>query len=217
MKASADKRLLAAAELISDSAVLADIGTDHAKLPVSLILSGRIKRAFACDINEGPLLFAEALIKERKLEDKITTVLTDGLKGLTLSEITDVSICGMGGELISDILKNSLSEDYSRINFVLNPLTRDDALRRFLAENGFIIEKETAVVQSGRVYSVMKASYNGKPYKKEESWYQIGEIAPIGEGKKYIEKVISRLEKQSKNPNEAEKIARLINEIKEKL
>ena len=216
MKAKTDKRLDKVASLI-DGRVLADIGTDHGKLPVELILSGKIDKAFASDINEGPLSQAAALIEENSLSEKIKTVLADGISGIDLKEVSDISICGMGGELISSILENSFSKEYSRINFILNPMTRDDELRRYLSGRGFFIEKEVSAIQSGRVYTVIKAKYKGTPYEKEEFWYYIGEREESPEDKRYIEKVISRLEKQKRNPETKAKIEKIISDIKEKI
>lgn len=216
MKAKTDKRLYKVASLI-DGRVLADIGTDHGKLPVELILSGKIDKAFASDINEGPLSQAAALIEENSLSDKIKTVLADGISGIDLKEVSDISICGMGGELISSILEKSFSKEYSRINFILNPMTRDDELRRYLSEKGFMIEREVSAIQSGRVYTVIKAKYKGTPYEKEEFWYYIGEREESPEDKRYIEKVISRLEKQKRNPETKAKIEKIISDIKEKI
>lgn len=217
MKHTADKRLSEAAELISQGAVLADIGTDHAKLPVSLILSGKIDFAYLCDINEGPLSAAAELVREAGVEDKVKLVLTDGLRNLPLKEITDISICGMGGELISQILQNSLCREYSRISFILNPMSRDEALRRYFAEKGFVVKKEIAAVQSGRVYSVMNAVYTGVPYEKDDWWYYIGEIPDTEIGVLYIKKVLSKLYKMEKNPSTSKKTAKIIKDIEEKI
>ncbi len=215
MKALLDKRLRAVSEFIKGD-VLVDVGTDHAKLPVRLCLENRIKRAVATDINKGPLEFADALISENRLEDRIETVLTNGMVGVELSEVTDVSICGMGGELISEILEQSFCLEYSHINFVLNPMTRDSELRKYLFRRGFEISKETAVVQSGRVYAVMAASFTGKSSSPSETEILLGSISGETEAERmYIEKVLKRLKKQLMDKEKSEQIEILIKEIEE--
>ena len=97
-----DSRLRAAAGFVRQGAVFADIGTDHAYLPVFLCREKRVCHAYACDIVEGPLKSAVAHIEESGFRDLITPVLTDGLTGLDDKGITDIAICGMGGELIAD-------------------------------------------------------------------------------------------------------------------
>ena len=77
-----DKRLCAAAELVRQGAVFADIGTDHALLPVFLCKTGRISRAVAADINEGPLAAAEKQVREAGLTNQIRLHLANGLSGL---------------------------------------------------------------------------------------------------------------------------------------
>lgn len=215
MKALLDKRLGAVSGFIKGD-VLVDVGTDHAKLPVRLCLENKIKRAFATDINKGPLAFADALISENGLEDRIKTVLTNGLVGVDLSDVTDISVCGMGGELISEILEQSFCLEYSRINFVLNPMTRDSELRKYLFSRGFEIREETAVVQSGKVYAVIAASFTGKVYEPTETELMIGSIRGKNDAEKmYIEKALGRLRKQLKDKEKREKSEILIKEIEE--
>ena len=97
-------RLASAAELVRQNAIFADIGTDHAYLPLFLLESGRINFAYCSDINEGPLASARKNAEERGMVDKMDFILTDGATVLRDRGITDYAICGMGGELIADII-----------------------------------------------------------------------------------------------------------------
>ncbi|MBQ4515162.1 MAG: SAM-dependent methyltransferase, partial [Clostridia bacterium] len=97
-------RLLAIADCVTKGSTIADIGTDHAYIPIYLMQKGIIKKAYAMDINEGPISRAEDNILKFKMDDKIVTRLSDGLKKLELGEADEIVIAGMGGILISEIL-----------------------------------------------------------------------------------------------------------------
>ena len=97
------KRLKYVADFITPGLVLADIGTDHGFIPIYMVLDGKTPKAYAMDINEGPLERAKEHILEKKLEDKIETRLSDGLNKLSGGEAQSVLIAGMGGALIIKI------------------------------------------------------------------------------------------------------------------
>lgn len=159
-----DARLLAAAALVREGAYLADVGTDHAYLPVYLCHTGRISRAIAADIGEGPLSAAVAHIAEAGLSSRIETVLTDGLAGLAGRGLTDIAICGMGGELIARILSDAPFVRDPSVRLILQPMSRPAALRAFLAKEGFAIVEERTVEAGGRPYFCLAAAYCGTPY-----------------------------------------------------
>ncbi|MCD8346531.1 MAG: class I SAM-dependent methyltransferase [Lachnospiraceae bacterium] len=100
------KRLAAVADMVTPGLVLADIGTDHAYIPIYLMEQQIIPRAIAADINRGPLARADAHIREHALEKKIETRLSDGLKAFAPNEAQSIVIAGMGGALTIRILEN---------------------------------------------------------------------------------------------------------------
>lgn len=159
-----DKRLRAAAELVRQGAVFADIGTDHALLPVFLCKTGRIVRAVAADINEGPLAAAKKQVEEAGLTDKIRLHLADGLSGLENEGLTDIAICGMGGELIVSILSRAPFVKDARVRLILQPMTHASDLRRYLAAEGFRVVAERTASASGKCYFCFAAEYTGEPY-----------------------------------------------------
>jgi tRNA (adenine22-N1)-methyltransferase len=154
-------RLLSAARFVRQDAYFADIGTDHAYLPIFLLSRGVIERAVCSDVNAGPLASAEKNAKEAGFIDKIEFHLTDGASALAHLPITDYAICGMGGELISYIIDRAPHLKNEEINLILQPMTRQSELRRYLAENGFFVIDEAYSYEAGKYYVCINARYDG--------------------------------------------------------
>ena len=163
-KTAPDARLRAAAAYVRQDACFADIGTDHAYLPVFLLQTGKISHAIATDIARGPLDRARATAEEAGLLDRVSLRLTSGLCGLENDGITDASICGMGGELIASLLEASPFVRTPDLRLILQPMTRAAHLRRYLAKEGFIVEDETLCRAGGRLYACLCVHYGGTPY-----------------------------------------------------
>lgn len=177
--AEIDKRLISAKEFVRQGAYFSDIGTDHAYLPIFLLKSGIIERAICSDINEGPLAVArENLIKEG-LIDKVELYISDGAKGISHLEPTDIAIFGMGGELIADIIENSI-EFFKRrgTRVILQPMSRQAHLRRYLASRGFSIVGESYSSSSGRYYLTLAAEYTGECTELSDFEAEFGRIQP---------------------------------------
>ena len=169
-----DRRLMAAADFVRRDAVVADIGTDHAYLPVFLIGTSKAKRAVAADINEGPFLRARQNVRQYKMEDRIEVVQTDGLTGIEGKGVTDIAICGMGGELISKILECAPFVKDEKIRLILQPMTKSEELYRYLCENGFCVVGE-ALVREDRIYRLICAEYTGKASTPDDVSCLLGE------------------------------------------
>lgn len=147
-----------------------DVGCDHAKLAIYLVQSGICKHVFASDINEGPVMRAKENVSRRTLMGKplsqyIDVVKADGLANLCDKGANRIFILGMGGEVISSILENAplLRNDdkLGKIKFILQPMTSEDKLRRYLLSNGYNILEEKLVLDKARIYSVMSVCYDG--------------------------------------------------------
>ncbi len=148
-------RLLAVANFVKKGSKVADVGTDHAYIPIWLTVHGVSDFAVAMDINKGPLLRAKENITKFNLEDKIKTKLSDGLESLEKGEADTVIIAGMGGILINRILDNA-KELYPDIkHYVLQPMTAIEETRKFLSENGFLIENECLAKEDDKIYTVL--------------------------------------------------------------
>lgn len=166
------ERLAKAASFVRQNAVAADIGTDHAKLPIYLLQTGRASSCLACDINPMPLERAKANINEYGLGEKIVLLLTDGLRGIEEYGVTDVIIAGMGGELIQNILENSkVKKEGTR--FILQPMTKEAELRRWLYDNGYDIVDEV-LAYDGKLYQIICSEYDGKKHNCTETELLVG-------------------------------------------
>lgn len=151
------KRLQYVADFITPGLVLADIGTDHGFIPIYMVLAEKTPKAFAMDINEGPLERATEHIKEYGIESKIETRLSDGLMKLNGNEAEAVLIAGMGGSLVIKILTEGKHALEGVKELVLSPHTEADLVREFLKTTDFVIEKEGMVIDAGKYYVVIKA------------------------------------------------------------
>ena len=141
--------------------VVADIGTDHAYLPIHIIRHGLSRRAVACDINRGPIEAARRNIKAAGLSDRIDTLQTDGLHGVEQFHPNDILIFGMGGELIVRILSEAPWVKDPNVGLILQPMTKAEAVRAWLLDNGFSIEGET-LSYVDQYYQTIHARYGGE-------------------------------------------------------
>lgn len=169
------KRLLAVASLVGKGTV-ADIGTDHASLPIWLVQNGH-SRALASDINEGPCQRARVNIYTWGLHGKIKVRCCAGLDGIEDFAPDNIVIAGMGGEMIASILAASEYPKNSRCRLVLAPQSMQDVLRRYLAQNGFSIDTETVVADGGKYYQVIGARYTGAASESMREYeYKLGRL-----------------------------------------
>lgn len=156
---SLSKRLLTALDYIEKGDVCADIGTDHAYLPIRLVLSGISETAYACDVNEGPCARARENCAVYGVTDRVRISRRDGIEGLEDEGIDKFIIFGMGGELIASILDRSTVRDGTR--FILNPMTKQERLRGYLSQNGYEILDETVIFSDSKYYQIIYAEKNG--------------------------------------------------------
>ncbi len=156
-------RLQSACAYLTTGGTVADIGTDHAYLPIEIIKKGLSQRAIACDINRGPIESARRNIDAAGLSDRIETMQTDGLHGVERFHPTDILIFGMGGELIARILSEAPWVKNKEIGLILQPMSHAEILRRWLMENGFSILGETLTWED-QYYQTIHARYSGEPY-----------------------------------------------------
>ena len=178
---SVDNRLRKIAGMVREGATVADIGTDHAYLPVFLVKRGIISKALACDVVDGPLENARVNIEKSGVLG-ITVRKGDGLNAVKPCEADTFIIAGMGGDLIARILSDAPWIKDEKYELILQPMTAVEDLREYLLKNGFEITVEQAVKSQGRIYTVMKVHFTGKVADCSPLFYFFGKLIDnIGE------------------------------------
>ena len=191
-------RLSLCAQYVREGSRLADIGTDHAYLPIALCEAERCPSALACDVNPLPLQSARENIARHGLSDRIATRLGDGLAPVGADEADDIVIAGMGGELIADILAACpwICDPAKRL--ILQPMTRHEVLIRRLYESGFAIIAQSAVTDGGKSYTVLCAAYDGAVRACGDYDAIVGSLTPdSADSIAFLQKCLRRLKKQS--------------------
>jgi len=190
------RRLLAICETAGKAWTIADIGTDHGLLPIYMLLTGQADRAVATDLREGPLSRARANAAKWAVSDRVRFARAYGLDALAPGEADSVTICGMGGMLIADILEKALGDGLigEGTRFVLAPNSQEPALRRFLAANGFDILSESAVRDGREVYLIIYSVYTGAPYALTDEECYTGRCGGLGAA--YYRKLVRKVERR---------------------
>lgn len=168
------ERLQHIVEMIPKCNCLADVGTDHAYVPIHATLNNISNTAIASDINKGPIKLAQSNIRKNGLSNKIETRIGPGLTVLNQGEADVILIAGMGGNLIADILNDSLEVARGTKHLILQPVQYPEVLRKYLITSGFSIADEDLVKDENKYYHILKViNEPSKPFEKE-SYYYIG-------------------------------------------
>ena len=150
------KRLELVASFVPQGAVLLDVGSDHAYLPIELVERGRIKSAIAGEVVEGPYQSAVKNVEAHGLKEKIQVRLANGLAAFEeADQVSIITIAGMGGRLIATILKEGLEKLANVERLILQPNNREDDLRIWLQDHGFLIVAESILEEAGKFYEIL--------------------------------------------------------------
>ena len=215
-------RLACIASLVPQGARLADIGTDHGKLPISLLLTGKIAAATGSDIGEGPL--AHAARNATDYGVSLSLRLAAGLDAVQPEECDTVSIAGMGGQTIAEILTAAPWCEQGQHLLLLQPMTMVYELRQWLWAHGYVIECETLCREDRRQYVVL--SVRGSAEKKELPLWQCAfspALLQADGAKDYLKALLTREERALEGMQQANEIdkarldmqRRLVMEIKQ--
>lgn len=156
-------RLQCIAEHVPIDSALADVGTDHAYLPLYLLQQKIVSRAIGSDLRTGPLARARENAQATGLEGQIALRLAAGLAAVTPQECDVISIAGMGGETIAEILTAAPWTAHGAHVLLLQPMTRIAELRRFLRIHGYCICAEYICQEERRFYVVLQVQGGGTP------------------------------------------------------
>lgn len=185
-------RLRLLADWVRPGAKVADVGTDHAYLPVWLSLHGRVASAIASDLREGPLERARETGRIYGVRN-VDFRRCDGLTGIGSSEADTIIIAGMGGENIAAILSAAPWTADGAHTLLLQPMTRAEDLRRFLSEHGYRISREALAEDRGSIYPCIEAVAGREPLTLGQIYGGAGLLHdPLGE--RYIIAGIIRLQ-----------------------
>lgn len=193
-----DNRLKLCASLVRKKHRVADIGTDHAYLPVWLCKNNIATSAIAADINPEPLKRGVQTIEKYCATNVVTPCLSNGLQQISPDLVDDIVIAGMGGELIADIISKAPWVKNEKYHLILQPMSKADSLREYLYQNGFDIKYEEATVAENKLYTVMSVYFTGEAYENISLKKYYGALNPAKkqENKTYIEKIANALLKK---------------------
>ena len=155
-------RLERVAAHVPEGARLADIGSDHGYLPVALMRRGAITAAVAGEVALTPFHAAERTVRENDLAQRISVRLADGLAAIEPGDgITAITLCGMGGETMRDLLESGKTRLSRRERLILQPNGGEPPLRQWLMYNGYRILCEELLRENRFDYEIIVAEYVG--------------------------------------------------------
>lgn len=167
------QRLERVAANVPAGARLADIGSDHGYLPVALMRRGAITAAVAGEVASTPFHAAQRTVRDNGLEASVTVRLADGLAAIEPEDgITAISVCGMGGETIRDILDAGKAHLSGQERLILQPNGGEQPLRQWLMDNGYRILSEELLRENRFYYEIIVAERAGPvTYTGEELYF----------------------------------------------
>lgn len=165
------KRLKVIADLVEDGSSIVDIGCDHGLLDVYLMQSKKHLKVIASDVNEKALANAIKNINKYKLENKIETVISNGLDNININSIDTIVISGMGTHTIAGILYNNIKK-LKRVDTLIIQSNNDlDFLRYKVNKLGYKITEEILVSDAGIIYTVIKFKKGWAFYTKKQLYF----------------------------------------------
>ena len=208
-----NSRLTLCAEMVRKGSRIADIGTDHAYLPVWLVRAGFASFALACDIKAEPLKAGQLTINKYHAEDKVETRLCDGLQDVNAEEVDDIIIAGMGGETIVHILTNAPWIADKSKKLILQPMSKHELVIDYLYKNGFELSEHKCTFTDGKIYTAFSAVFTDKKEKPDEVFTYTGLLDNSDENNvKFLVSTINHLTKKSNADPHYKEIADKIKE-----
>lgn len=157
------KRLERVASYIPNGAIVADIGSDHAYLPCYIVLNGIVDKVIAGEVVDGPFKSALEQVEKLHLSDKIDVRKGDGLEVIAKNEVNCITIAGMGGSLITNILDAGKEKLHDDGRLVLQPNIGAEIIRKWLFNEGWELISEEILEEDGKIYEILVAE-KGNPH-----------------------------------------------------
>lgn len=149
------KRLEEVVREIPVGSTVADIGSDHAYLPCYTIINNIATKAVAGEVVDGPFRSAQATVAESGLQDKVDVRKGNGLAVIVPGEVDVITIAGMGGALIRDILESGKEKLEGVTRLILQPNIAAHHIREWFIENGWELIREKIVIEDGKIYEIL--------------------------------------------------------------
>ncbi len=191
-------RLQALTRYLVPNSSVADIGTDHALLPIYLIREGLVAKVIGVEVAKGPWRNAKKQVELAGLTDLIDIRFGDGLQPVKAGEVQVVVLAGIGGKKMAEILDKAPLVLAGVESLVLQPQDPVSPLRSWLNKNGWVLSQENLVQDNNRLYPILLA----KPGSAELMEEVLMEVGPrLVENKhpllaKYLEIMIDREQKR---------------------
>lgn len=164
MSSGLSPRLAAVAAFVKQGFPMADVGTDHAQLPIWLVESGWVPSALAMDVAVGPIRAARSSVHMGR--SSVEVRMSDGLDKLRDGEVATVTICGMGGRTMAGILSRGLPEIASVERVVLQAQGFNDRVRQAMLSMKWTCTNASIVKEKNKLY-VIECWERGEP---AEAW-----------------------------------------------
>lgn len=162
MKLPLSNRLLTCCQFVRPGDRVADIGCDHGYLGIHLLQSGIASSVIASDVNRKPLESAVANARKFGVQERISFFLSDGVRQIPRD--FDCLVCaGMGADTMISILEAAPWLQDSKYRLILQCQSKRPALRKFLAQAGFSISRETLAQDGKFLYPVTEVTYAPAP------------------------------------------------------
>ncbi|MBR3840935.1 MAG: SAM-dependent methyltransferase [Erysipelotrichales bacterium] len=171
MKVHLTKRLEEVAKFVSNDAILADIGSDHAFLPCYLVQEKRISKAYAGEVIVGPYNQSKKSVEEYSLQDYVFPILSDGLENIP-NDTTEITIAGMGAYTILEILNAYPDKVKSYNKIILQANSHMELIREYISNANYSIIDESIVYDKGKYYEICVFNTNmGRKLSEDEILY----------------------------------------------
>lgn len=219
------ERLNAITSMVSPCDSAADIGCDHGFTAISLVESGKVKKVYAADINEGPLLRAKEHVMQHGLEDEISLCLGNGLLALKNTNVDCIIIAGMGGLLIKEILLADVEKTTHAKELLLSPHTDAYEVRKCLTSLSFTIAEEKMIYEEEKYYVVIRAVKCENPQRLSDTECKYGPVLLKEKETVFVnfllhekekkQEIFEKLQKNGSTESAKKKLAELKSELQE--